>query len=152
VFFSWTDIDEIHGDAFRKHHVENPSFNNFMSPAEANANLPINSLELKDIGGIPYYLVNGNKLKNARTGEKKNELSREEAILVAQKHIEEGLEITENKRIEQTDNHYEYRSGKLPAYVLSFQSPNNLKAYISIEDASFRSIGTGTEDGLISCG
>ncbi len=140
LYFSWTDIDEIHGDDFRKNHVENPSFYNLISPAKANANLPIKSLELKDIGGIPYYLVDGNKLINASTGEKKNELSREEAILVAQKHMVQGLEVTGVERIDKTDNHHEYRGGKLPAYVLSFKSPNNLKAYVSIEDATFRSI------------
>ncbi|CAM4318104.1 hypothetical protein [Gillisia limnaea] len=140
LYFSWTDIDEIHGDDFRKNHVENPSFYNLISPAKANANLPINSIELKDIGGIPYYLVDENKLINASTGEKKNELSREEAILVAQKHMVQGLEVTGVERIDKTDNHHEYRGGKLPAYVLSFKSPNNLKAYVSIEDATFRSI------------
>ncbi|MFN4761711.1 PepSY domain-containing protein [Gillisia sp. Q332] len=140
LYFSWTDIDEIHGDDFRKHHVENPSFNNLISPAEANANLPINSLELKDIGGVPYYLVDGNKLINARTGEIKDELSSEEAVLIARKHMVDGLNITGVERIEETGNHHEYRSGALPAYVLSFNQPNNLKAYISIQDASFRSI------------
>lgn len=140
LYFSWTDIDEIHGDDFRKNHVENPSFNNLMSPAEANANLPINSLELKDIGGIPYYLVDGDKLINGSTGEIKNELSREEAVLIARKYMVEGLEITAVERIEETGKHHEYRSGGLPAYVISFNQPNNLKAYVSIEDASFRSI------------
>ncbi len=140
LYFSWTDIDEIHGDDYRKHHVENPDFSNLMSPALANDNLPVNTLELKDIAGLPYYLVNGNKLINARTGEKKNELSGEEAILVAQKHMVEGLEVTSVERIEKTDKHHEYRSGNLPAYVLSFKSPNNLKAYVSIEDATFSSI------------
>ena len=140
LYFSWTDIDEIHGDDFRKHHIENLSFNNLMSPAEANSNLPINSLELKDIGGIPYYLVDGNKLINARTGEIKREISREEAVLIARKNMVEGLKITGIERIVETGKHHEYRSGALPAYVISFNQPNNLKAYISIQDASFRSI------------
>jgi len=111
-----------------------------MSPAEANANLPINSLELKDIGGIPYYLVDGNKFINARTGEKKDEISRKEAVLIARKNMVEGHEITGIERITETDKHHEYRSGALPAYVISFDEPNNLKAYVSIEDGTFRSI------------
>ena len=140
LYFSWTDIDEIHGDDFRKSLVENPSFENLISPAEANANLPINSLELKDIGGIPYYLIDGNKLKNARTGEIKSELSREEAVQIARKYMVEGLEVTGVERIAEIGEHHEYRGGAVPAYVISFDQPNNLKAYISIEDASFRSI------------
>ena len=140
LYFSWTDIDEIHGDDYRKHHIESPSFTNLISPAEANANLPISSLELKDIGGIPYYLVDGKKLINARTGEIKRELSREDAVLIAGKHMVEGLEITGIERITEAGKHHEFRSGAFPAYVISFNEPNNLKAYISIEDASFRSI------------
>ena len=140
IYFSWTDIDEIHGDDFRKHHIEAPAFNNLMSPAQANSNLPINSLELKDIGGIPYYLVDGNKLINARTGERKEELSSEEAVIIARNHMVEGLEVTGIERITEAGKHHEYRSGALPAYVISFDQPNNLKAYVSIEDASFRSV------------
>ena len=140
LYFSWTDIDEIHGDNFRKHHPEAPAFNNLMSPAQANSNLPVNSLELKDIGGIPYYLVDGNKLINARTGERKEELSSEEAVIIARNHMVEGLEVTGIERITETGKHHEYRSGALPAYVISFDQPNNLKAYVSIEDASFRSV------------
>ena len=140
LYFSWTDIDEIHGDDYRKHHIDTPAFTNLMSPAEANANLPINSLELKDIGGIPYYLVDGNKFINARTGEKKDEISRKEAVLIARKNMVEGHEITGIERITETDKHHEYRSGALPAYVISFDEPNNLKAYVSIEDGTFRSI------------
>lgn len=140
LYFSWTDIDEIHGDDYRVHHVEHRDFSNLMSPVEANENQPVNTLELKDIGGTPYYLVNEKSLINARTGEKKKELSQDEAIFVAQKNMVQGLEVTGVERIEKTDNHHEYRGGKLPAYVLSFKSPNNLKAYVSIEDATFRSI------------
>ncbi|HSP83159.1 MAG TPA: PepSY domain-containing protein [Gillisia sp.] len=140
LYFSWTDIDEIHGDDYRKHHIEIQAFSNLMSPAEANANLPISSLELKDIGGNPYYLVDGNEFINARTGERKDELSKEEAVLIARKNMVEGLEITGIERITETDKHHEFRSGALPAYVISFDEPNNLKAYISIEDGTFRSI------------
>ncbi|MEP6260955.1 MAG: PepSY domain-containing protein [Gillisia sp.] len=140
LYFSWTDIDEIHGDDYRKHHIEAPDFTNLISPGEAFNNLPVNSLELKDIGGIPYYLINGNELFNARTGEMKPELTSDEAVLIARKHMVEGLEITRVERITETNKHHEYRSGTLPAYVISFNEPNNLKAYISIEDGTFRSI------------
>lgn len=140
LYFSWTNIDEIHGDDYRKHHVEQQAYTNLISPVEANNDLPVKTLELKEIGGVPYYFINENKLINARTGEHKEELSPEEAIWVAQQHMVEGLEITGVERIEHINKHHEYRSGLLPAYVLSFKSPNNLKAYISINDASFRSI------------
>lgn len=139
LYFSWTDIDEIHGDNFRKHHVEETSFVDLGDPSQIITNQNISSLELKDIGGNPYYLINKNRLINARTGENK-ELSESDAVAIANKHMVEGLEVEKVERLETTDSHHEYRGGALPAYVISFITPNNLKAYISINDASFRSV------------
>ena len=139
LYFSWTDIDEIHGDDYRKHHTEEPKFTNLENPSSIMPGLEISSLELKEIAGNPYYLINREFLIHAKTGEKKV-LSQSDAIALADKHMIEGLEIAGVERLVKTNNHHEYRGGKLPAYVLSFKSPNNLKAYVSIADASFESI------------
>lgn len=140
IYFSWTDLDEIHGDQYRKHHVENTSFSGLKSPAELLSGNSIKSLELKDIAGKAYYFVNGEQLINAETGEEKKEITEEEALGIAQKHMLEGLQVEGIERIEETGKHHEYRSGLLPAYVISFDNPENLKAYISLKDASFRSV------------
>lgn len=139
LYFSWTDIDEIHGDDYRKHHIEEPIFTNLENPSRIIPGLEISSLELKEIAGNPYYLINQDFLIHAKTGEKKV-LSQSDAIAIADKHMIAGLEIAGVEKIVKTNNHHEYRGGKLPAYVLSFKSPNNLKAYVSIADASFESI------------
>lgn len=139
IYFSWTDIDEIHGDDYRKHHIEEKTFTDLAYPSEIFSGMPIRSLELKDIGGNPYYLVNMDRLVSAHTGEEKV-LTEDDAISIAQKHMVDGLEVKGIERIEETGPHHEYRSGLLPAYVISFNAPNNLKAYISINDASFKSI------------
>lgn len=139
LYFSWTDIDEIHGDNFRKHHVEEASFTDLGDPSIVISGEAISSLELKDISGNPYYLLNKDRLVDARTGVSK-ELTESDAIAIANKHMVEGLEINKVERLEETDPHHEYRGGVLPAYVISYKSPNNLKSYISIDDASFRSV------------
>lgn len=140
LYFSWTDLDEIHGDHFLKHHVENTSFSQLQSPSEMLPGLQIKSLELKEIAGNPYYFINGEELVNAQTGQIKKGISKEEALQIAAKHLQESLEVAGIERIEETGPHHEYRSGKLPAYVISYKNPENLKAYVSVEDGEFRKV------------
>ncbi len=140
LYFSWTDIDEIHGDHFRKAHVHETTFNDLGNSEGFLAGKEVRSLELKDIGGQPFYLLNNNLLINARTGEEREEITKEEALLIAGKHMREDLKVKGIERIEEVGDHHEFRSGSFPAYVVSYDNPQNLKAYISINDASFRSV------------
>jgi hypothetical protein len=58
LYFSWTDINEIHGDNFKKHHVEHTTFTDLADPSAIIPGQAISSLELKDIAGNPFYLLN----------------------------------------------------------------------------------------------
>ncbi len=140
MYFSWTDLDAIHGDHFKKEFVKNPSFSNLQEPGRILPDTPVSSLELKDIGGEAFYLINGNSLINPRTGEERQGVTREEALKIAKKHMREDLEVAGIKLIKETGNHHEYRSGALPAYVISYKEPTDLKAYVSVQDATFRSV------------
>ncbi|WP_010229990.1 PepSY domain-containing protein [Gillisia marina] len=140
LYFSWTDIDEIHGDHFLKSSTEENSFTDLVSPSKLKFNSAINSLELKEIAGDPYYWVNNTLLFNARTGVKKDEVSKEDAIAISNKHVLEELEIIDIKRITDTDSHHEYRGKPLPAYVISYDSFENIKAYVAVENGKFESI------------
>jgi hypothetical protein len=140
LYFSWTDIDEIHGDDFRKEHVQPVSFANLQSPNSLVPGTDVSSLQLKDIAGNPYYFVNENSLVNARTGEERTGINQEEALLIAKKNMKEGLTVKGIERIEETGKHHEFRGGPFPAYVISYDTPKNLKAYISVKDGSFRSV------------
>ncbi|NDP27243.1 MAG: hypothetical protein GZ087_07440 [Flavobacterium sp.] len=140
LYFSWTDIDEIHGDQFRKENVQQAVFKNLKSPSELGPELVISSLELKEIANNPYYWINQTTLIDARTGSVKEGLTQEEGLLVAEKYMIEGLEITGIEKINSTGNHHEYRSGSLPAYVISYDTPGNVKAYVALKDGSFQTL------------
>jgi uncharacterized iron-regulated membrane protein len=140
LYFSWTDIDEIHGDQFRKTEMVLGNFSNLGSPSEFNPETTIQSVELKDIAGQPYYWINQKTLQNAKTGVVKNNLSEDEAITVAKHHMIEGLKVTNVEKITSTGNHHEYRSGPLPAYVISYDTPENIRAYVSVADGTFRTL------------
>lgn len=140
LYFSWTDIDEIHGDQFLNENVQPTVFKNLKSPSELGSELVITSLELKEIANKPYYWINKTILIDASTGSIKEGLTKEEGLLVAEKHMIEGLEITGIEKINSTGNHSEYRSGLLPAYVISYDTPENIKAYIAVKDGSFQAV------------
>lgn len=140
LYFSWTDLDEIHGDQFKNLNYEPMAFDSLISPSEINHSEPINKIEIKDIQEQPYFLINESFLYHARTGEIKKNISEEDAIYIAKNHMKEGLEISSVETIYEVGKHHEYREKLLPAYVINYKSDVNLKAYISIENAKFQSV------------
>lgn len=140
LYFSWTDLDEIHGDQFRNMEMDHSSFSGLQSPSELNPDTAIHTIELREIAGEPYYWINQGILQNARTGEKKQGISQEEALAVADHHMIDGLEVENIERITSTGKHHEYRSGPLPAYVISYNTPENIKAYVAESDGAFKTL------------
>ncbi len=139
IYFSWTDIDEIHGDQFRQE-VKATSFEGLLSPNELKLHDPVTSLELKEIAKTPYYWVNGQALYHARTGNVKTEISKEEALAVAKINMAPELKVKDVQRIETVGNHHEYRGRDLPAYVISYNHDEAVKAYVSVKDGSFQRV------------
>ena len=140
MYFSWTDIDEIHGDQFRNESAVLPAFEDLISPTKFKDNAKINSLELRDIAGKPYYWINKKTLVNAKTGEIKQEVSEKEAIVVAAQNMLPELKVKSIEKIIEVGNHHEYRGRPLPAYAISYESAQNINSYVSIEDGSFQTL------------
>ena len=109
MYFSWTDIDEIHGDHFRKAHVHPTSFSGLSGLSEIAAEDEIHSVQLKDIAGEPYYWLNGERLVHARNGKEKKEITEAEAVQIAGKYMMDTLKISAVERITSTGDHHEYR-------------------------------------------
>ena len=137
LYFSWTDIDEIHGDHFKKE--SEPSVFEDLN-ALSNANEKVYALELKEIAGEPYYWVNESKLIHARSGAYKPGISEEEALAIAHQHMKDELIVSEVHLIDETDAHHEYRGRDLPAYVISYTSDDKVTAYVSVKDGSFQTV------------
>lgn len=144
LYFSWTDIDEIHGDQFLNQTMTKTSFSNLISPAEIESNKDITSLELLNIADEPYYWVNESKLFDARTGDSKNGITKDEALYIAKKNIRDDLKVASIDTLTETGGHHEFRQrkdvGKLPAYVVSYSNDEALKAYISVNNGQFQTI------------
>jgi hypothetical protein len=140
MYFSWTDINEIHGDHFKKEIPEQATFLNLLGSSQLNIQEPIKSLELLEIADAPYYWINEQTLYNALTGLKKKELTKQEAIKVAESYMLDDLEFDQIQRIESVDDHHEYRGRPLPAYEISYKTDENLKAYVAIENGAFQTV------------
>ncbi len=140
LYFSWTDIDDIHGDHFKNMEYETQGFSGLISPSQLNIPEGIRSIEIRDLNGAPYYWVNKNQLYNALDGKVKSSINQEEALSVADNYMKDGLEVAAVKLIEDVDKHHEYREKLLPAYVISYQGADNLKAYVSAIDGKFQTV------------
>lgn len=140
LYFSWTDIDEIHGDQFKKIPAQQTGFNNLKGISALLPNYEVKSVSLKEISGEPYYFVNHKLLVNAETGEKLDEISEADALNIAARHMKDDLEVKSIEKITEVGDHHEYRGGSLPAYVINYEQPGNLKAYVSAGEGDFQTV------------
>lgn len=140
LYFSWTDIDEIHGDHYKNLEYQPKAFDSLASPSSLGINEAIRTIEIRDINWIPYYFINNSSLYNARSGEQKNEITKDEALYVAKNYMKDYLEVTNIEKVTETGKHHEYREKLLPAYVISYKTDDNLKAYISVLDGKFQTV------------
>ena len=139
LYFSWTNIDEIRGEHLINKNVKLKDFSELISPSKLNES-NINSIELRDISGVPYYWINNANLYNAYTGNLKYSITKNEAIDIAKQNLVRGLEIKSINYISTVDKHHEYRNKLLPAYVISFKDKKNIKAYVSSLDGKFQTV------------
>ena len=77
---------------------------------------------------------------NARTGENIDEISEEDALSIASRYMKSDLEVSGVERITEAGEHHEYRENLLPAYVISYKTDENLKAYIGATNGGFRTV------------
>ena len=140
LYFSWTDIDEIHGDQFKNLEYEPKAFNDLISPSELNVSKGVKTIELRDINNLPYYWINKKQLYNAIDGSLKTKITKEEALYIAKLNLKSGLVVASIEQINETGKHHEYREKLLPAYVISYKTDEAIKAYVSINDGKFQTV------------
>ncbi|WP_378178779.1 PepSY domain-containing protein [Aquimarina sp. SS2-1] len=139
LYFSWTNIDEIHGDQFRKE-IKPVVHNELLGLDDVLSRFNIATLELRTIADQPYYWVNDSILISARSGKVKSKISEQEAVSVASVNISESLEVASIDYITKVGKHHEYRGRALPAYVINYDHPEKVKVYVSAIDGAFQRV------------
>lgn len=149
IYFSWSDMDEVHGDHQKSHIHPMGTQLSLQSPQpiidkikEKDTVNFIFEVKLIQILGKPFYQIVYSKdhdrnkkvrLADASTGELRGALSKEEAILVAKKGFISDAKVAEVLYLTQTDSHHEYREQPLPAYAISFEHPSRTIVYVASE-------------------
>jgi hypothetical protein len=149
LYFSWSDMDEIHGD-HDKAHVHPLAANlNLVSPQTIIDKIKLNDsinfihdTRLVQILNEPFFQVTYSKdhmsakkiqLANAKTGDLSLPLIQEEAVLVAKQSFNKDMAVKTVEYITNTNGHHEYREQPLPAYAVTFNSPGSMTVYVSSE-------------------
>lgn len=140
LYFSWTDIDKIHGDQFRIEGQTNSGINSQLLSNIQDASLDIQSLEFRFINETQYFWINGELLVDANTGITKNGITEVEAKAVASQHILPEYHLNKIDYLTEVDDHHEYRNLPLPAWVIHYDGDRNIRAYVSARDGSFQRV------------
>ncbi|MCF6181185.1 hypothetical protein [Lutibacter sp.] len=151
LYFSWTNINHIHGD----HLINFPEAkvnvsNNLITPNTAvlNAGLTskkISKINLANVLGKTVYRIYSDTnlvMVNAKTGQIRPPLNKNEAINFAKQLFKPNTNVTTTEYVtkQNINRHYQYRGGPLPAWAVSFKHPSNSVIYISAKKGSFETI------------
>ncbi len=149
IYFSWSDMDEVHGDHQKAHihpmgsrlSLQNPQLIIDKIRQKDTVNF-IFEVKLIQILGKPFYQVVYSKehdrnkkiqVADAATGELRGSLSKEEAIQVARKGFISDAKVEEVTYLTETDRHHEYREQALPAFAVTFEHPSRTTVYVATE-------------------
>jgi hypothetical protein len=160
LYFSWTDIDEVHGDLMRKAPTFLSASVQTVSPTEVIQRLQattrvdsVHSVRLISINQSPVYQVAYFKghagdgmhhhlhhaLADAASGALRGPLTEPEAIAVALEHTANPATVESVEYLEATNGHHEYRDRPLPAWAIHFSDPS-CTVYVSAEEGTFQNL------------
>lgn len=159
LYFSWSNMDEVHGDFVRKNPPLLSSNLQLVSPGDVLGTInrlhkvdSVVSINLTELLGKPVYQVSclsamnhttgsGHEmhrkpmihLADAETGQLRGPLTKEEAIRVAAAQFAGTPTLKSVTYLTNTNGHHEYRENPLPAYAVTFDHPSQTTVYVSAE-------------------
>lgn len=157
LYFSWSNMDEVHGDMQKKEAPLLSSNIQLVSPTAILDTIKkihqidsLVSIQLIEILGRPVYqircvgavhntsnhqhqMTTMNHLADAITGKVRGVLSKSEAIQIAKNRFNGEAQLQSVEYITNTDKHHEYREQPLPAYAISFVHQSKTTVYIASE-------------------
>ena len=154
LYFSWSNMDEVHGDFQKRKAPLLSADGQMVSPAVVITNIKkihqvdsVASIQIIEILGNSFYQVRlantmhspehsmqaVNYLADAKTGELRAPLTKEEAIQVASRRFNGKSNIKSVEYLTATNGHHEYRESPLPAYAITFDHPSATTVYVACE-------------------
>lgn len=160
LYFSWSNLDAIHGDHLKRPVGALPMSLSLVSPSvpmQTLRQLPgvdsLVSIQLVDILGKPTYqlaysMQHGShsmthtQLADAQTGALRQPLSQSEAMAIAQQRFSGPSTIEHVQYLTTTNGHHEYRKKPLPAYAITFRQPAHATVYVAAQLGTVQSVRT----------
>jgi hypothetical protein len=149
LYFSWSNMDEVHGDHQKAHIHPLESDIKLVNPQDIIQKVKqkdtinyIFDIRLIQLLGEPVYQIfyskehdRGKKIQLAYavSGELRSPLTKKEATEVAQQNISDDGKVKVVEYLTTTNGHHEYREQPLPAYAVTFEHPSNTTVYVSSE-------------------
>ena len=141
LYFSWTDIDEIHGDHYKKVVEKKTVYLPFIKDSLLQQfPFQLHSIKVKSIGEEKFFWVNDSLLVHPNSGEILPEISKEQAIAIVKDHILPAYQPKTVERITVVGPHDEYRGRPLPAFKVSLSGEGNPVAYVDAVSGDFQRI------------
>ncbi|HMQ02742.1 MAG TPA: hypothetical protein PKD26_02340 [Pyrinomonadaceae bacterium] len=157
LYFSWTNLDEIHGDHLKKHkHISLELPAETISPAivattlrSTIKNARIEKIYVIEALGSYFYAIEhladdtrSTRLYNVENGELRPSISSVEAGEIAKSAFALPGEPSKIEYVsaENIGKHHEYREKPLPAWAVTFD--NNASVYVSAETGQIGAIRT----------
>jgi hypothetical protein len=149
LYFSWSNMDEVHGDHQKAHIHPLESDIKLVNPQDIIQKVKqkdtvnyIFDIRLIQLLGEPVYQIFYSKehdrdkkiqLAYATSGELRSPLTKKEATEVAQQNFSDDGKVKIVEYLTTTNGHHEYLESPLPAYAVTFDHPSNTTVYVSAE-------------------
>jgi hypothetical protein len=141
LYFTWTNIDDIHGDQFFKENIHENHRSISLQDLKLPTTIPfVSSIQLQFILEKPFFWINDSILVDAKTGTIKPGISESEALEITTQHIKDEFEVQEIQLITEINAHHEYRERPLPAWAITYKGNEQLTAYVAQKDGSFQRV------------
>ena len=161
LYFSWTNINAIHGDELVKHSVGALPFGeNLIAPNAALSaiqskfgNSRAVKFQMTEVLQKPYYEIaaldeSGKTqtfLVDAANGAVRENFSEAEAVQIVRPALQKESELASVELLtgEAVGRHHEYREKPLPAWAVNFRAPTDFTVYVSAAAGKIEATRTG---------
>lgn len=161
LYFSWSNLDDIHGDHLKRPAGAMPLTMTLVSPSlpllalrdipNVDSVMSVQLIEVleKPVYQLTYLMDHGDghrmahtQLADAQTGKLRPELSKQEAIAVAQQRFSGESAVEQVDYLTTTNGHHEYREKPLPAYAITFRKPAHATVYVAAQLGTVQTVRT----------
>lgn len=152
IWFTWNDIDDIHGDYLRKETKGKSNNQQLISPQIAIDNIvdfrTLKSIKVITVLDEPIFKVVYKNtedsvkthLVNAKSGVPLGDITKQQAIKIAKLNASFEAGINSVELLTSTDKHHEYRGKSLPVWAITFDYPSSPTFYVSAKLGTLTSV------------